>query len=103
MPDVQRRYPTPPLPLATQEGQRGATMVSERPSEDGIIARFFAPMAGEAGLGLLDDAACLTPQPAHDLVLTTDALVEGGHFLPEDAPGSIARKALGVNVSDLAA
>jgi thiamine-monophosphate kinase len=78
-------------------------MVSERPSEDGIIARFFAPMAGEAGLGLLDDAACLTPQPAHDLVLTTDALVEGGHFLPEDAPGSIARKALGVNVSDLAA
>ncbi|MBB3019906.1 thiamine-monophosphate kinase [Microvirga lupini] len=76
---------------------------SERPSEDSLIARFFAPIAGEGGLGLKDDAARLTPTPSHDLVLTTDALVERVHFLPEDAPGSIARKALGVNVSDLAA
>ncbi|MBQ0824461.1 thiamine-phosphate kinase [Microvirga sp. HBU67558] len=74
-----------------------------RPSEDSLIARFFAPMAGEGGLGLTDDAARLTPRPGHDLVLTVDALVERVHFLPEDAPGSIARKALGVNVSDLAA
>jgi thiamine-monophosphate kinase len=76
---------------------------SERPSEDSLIARFFAPIAGDGALGLKDDAACLTPKPGHDLVLTTDALVERVHFLPEDAPGSIARKALGVNVSDLAA
>lgn len=76
---------------------------SERPSEDRLIARFFAPIAGEGALGLEDDAACLTPKPGHDLILTTDALVERVHFLPEDAPGSIARKALGVNVSDLAA
>jgi thiamine-monophosphate kinase len=76
---------------------------SERPSEDSLIARFFAPIAGEGALGLKDDAACLTPKPGHDLVLTTDALVERVHFLPEDASGSIARKALGVNVSDLAA
>ena len=74
-----------------------------RPSEDSLIARFFAPIAGEGGLGLKDDAACLTPKPGHDLVLTADALVEGVHFLPDDPPGSIARKALGVNVSDLAA
>src|SRR3712207_3356924 len=76
---------------------------SERPSEDSLIARFFAPIAGEGGLGLKDDAARLTPAPGHDLVLTVDALVERVHFLPEDAPGSIARKSLGVNVSDLAA
>lgn len=76
---------------------------SERPSEDSLIARFFAPIAGEGALGLKDDAACLTPKPDHDLVLTTDALVEHVHFLPEDASSSIARKALGVNVSDLAA
>ncbi len=76
---------------------------SERPSEDSLIARYFAPIAGEGALGLKDDAARLTPKPGHDLVLTTDALVERVHFLPEDAPGSIARKALGVNVSDLAA
>ncbi|MXQ11002.1 thiamine-phosphate kinase [Microvirga makkahensis] len=75
----------------------------ERASEDGLIARFFAPLAGEGALGLKDDAACLSPRPGHDLVLTTDALVESVHFLPEDSPASIARKALGVNVSDLAA
>jgi thiamine-monophosphate kinase len=78
-------------------------MSVQRPSEDGLIARFFAPIAGEGALGLKDDAARLTPKPGHDLVLTVDALVERVHFLPEDAPGSIARKALGVNVSDLAA
>jgi thiamine-monophosphate kinase len=78
-------------------------MSVQRPSEDGLIARFFAPIAGEGALGLKDDAARLTPKPDHDLVLTVDALVERVHFLPEDAPGSIARKALGVNVSDLAA
>ncbi|MGO4570943.1 thiamine-phosphate kinase [Microvirga sp. 2TAF3] len=74
-----------------------------RPSEDGLIARFFAPLAGEGGLGLKDDAACFSPRPEHDLVLTTDALVETVHFLPGDPPASVARKALGVNVSDLAA
>ncbi|KAB0266073.1 thiamine-phosphate kinase [Microvirga brassicacearum] len=74
-----------------------------RPSEDDLIARYFAPLAGEAGLGLRDDAACLSPKPAHDVVVTTDALVESVHFLPGDRPASIARKALGVNVSDLAA
>lgn len=74
-----------------------------RPNEDSLIARFFAPLAGEGGLGLKDDVACMSPTPGHDLVLTTDALVETIHFLPEDSPASIARKALGVNISDLAA
>lgn len=74
-----------------------------RPSEDMLIARFFAPLAATGGLGLRDDAACLTPKPGYDLVLTTDALVETVHFLPGDPPDAVARKALGVNVSDLAA
>lgn len=74
-----------------------------RLSEDSLIARYFAPLAGEAGLRLKDDAACLTPRAGHDIVLTADALVAGIHFLPPDPPASIARKALGVNVSDLAA
>jgi thiamine-monophosphate kinase len=78
-------------------------MSVQRPSEDSLIARFFAPIAGEGALSLKDDAARLSPKPGHDLVLTLDALVERVHFLPEDAPGSIACKALGVNVSDLAA
>jgi thiamine-monophosphate kinase len=74
-----------------------------RPGEDEIIKRFFAPLAGPAGLGLSDDAALLQPTPGEDLVLTTDALVAGVHFFADDPPGAIARKALRVNVSDLAA
>ncbi|HEX2137914.1 MAG TPA: thiamine-phosphate kinase [Microvirga sp.] len=73
-----------------------------RPSEDRLIARYFAPLAGAGGLGLRDDAACLSPSPGSDLVVTADAVVAGVHFFPDDPPDSIARKALGVNVSDLA-
>lgn len=72
-------------------------------AEDELIATFFAPLAGEGGLGLLDDAALLQAQPGCDLVVTVDAVVAGVHFFPDDAPASIARKALGVNLSDLAA
>ena len=74
-----------------------------RPGEDELIARFFAPLAGPAGLGLRDDAALLKPPLGDDLVLTTDALVAGVHFFADDPPEAIARKALRVNLSDLAA
>ena len=77
--------------------------MASRPSEDELIARFFAPSAGPAALGLMDDAALLTPPAGCDLVLTTDALVGGVHFFADDPPASIARKALRVNLSDLAA
>lgn len=74
-----------------------------RLSEEGLIARHFAPLAGPGADGLRDDAASLTPTPGHDLVLTVDAVVAGVHYFPEDAPASVAAKALGVNLSDLAA
>ena len=74
-----------------------------RASEEGLIARYFAPLAGPGADGLRDDAATLTPSPGHDLVLTADAIVAGVHHFPDDPPASIARKALGVNLSDLAA
>ncbi|MGF3027185.1 thiamine-phosphate kinase [Methylobacterium aquaticum] len=74
-----------------------------RPTEDELIARYFAPLAGAGGLSLRDDAALLTPRPGHDLVLTTDAVVAGVHYFPDDPPASIACKALSVNLSDLAA
>jgi thiamine-monophosphate kinase len=77
--------------------------MSPRPSEDELIARIFAPFAGPAGLGLRDDVAVFTPPPGEDLVLTTDALVAGVHFFADDPPNAIARKALRVNLSDLAA
>jgi thiamine-monophosphate kinase len=74
-----------------------------RPSEHDLIARYFAPFAGEGALSLKDDAALISPRAGHDLVLTTDALVAGIHFFPDDPPGSIAAKSLRVNLSDLAA
>ena len=74
-----------------------------RASEDELIARYFAPVAGAGGLGLRDDAALYTPTPGHDLVLTTDTIVHGVHYLPDDPAASIACKALAVNVSDLVA
>lgn len=74
-----------------------------RPSEDEIIARHFAPLAGPGGLGLRDDAALATPAPGRDLVVTKDMLVAGVHFFADDPADAIARKALRVNLSDLAA
>ena len=77
--------------------------MANRPSEDDLIARFFAPIAGPEGLGLLDDAAVLTPPPGADLVITKDVIVAGVHFFADDPPAAVARKALRVNLSDLAA
>lgn len=72
-------------------------------AEDSLITRYFRPLATDAGaLGLTDDAAVLASSD-DDLVVTTDAIVEGVHFLPDDPPDAIARKALRVNLSDLAA
>ena len=71
--------------------------------EDALIARYFKPIATEPGaFGLQDDAAILRAG-REDVVVTTDAVVEGVHFLPGDPPQTLARKALRVNLSDLAA
>jgi thiamine-monophosphate kinase len=71
--------------------------------EFSIIARHFAPLAAPGGLGLLDDAALLKSPEGTELVITTDAIVSGVHFFADDPPESIGIKALGVNLSDLAA
>ena len=78
-------------------------MTADRPSEDDLIARYFAPLAGPGGLGLRDDAALLAPPPGCEIVATVDGLVAGVHFFANDPPHAIARKALRVNLSDLAA
>lgn len=67
------------------------------------IATFFAPLAGPEALGLTDDAAVLAPSPGAEIVLTTDTMIGGVHFFPDDAPDLVARKLLRVNLSDLAA
>ena len=80
-------------------------MASERPApgEDSLIARYFRPLATDPGAFALGDDAAILKALGDDLVVTTDAIVEGVHFLSDDPPDTIARKALGVNLSDLAA
>jgi thiamine-monophosphate kinase len=67
-----------------------------------VIARHFAPLATHpAARKLKDDLAVL--ETRGPLAITADALVEGVHFLPEDPIDTVAKKALRVNFSDLAA
>lgn len=76
----------------------------KRPGEFELIDRYFRPLATDPdAFGLKDDAALYRQRPGEDLVLTADIVVEGIHFLPDDAAASVARKALRVNLSDLAA
>jgi thiamine-monophosphate kinase len=81
------------------------SVASERPAsgEDSLIARYFRPLATDPGAFALGDDAAILKALGDDIVVTTDGIVEGVHFLPDDPPDTIARKALGVNLSDLAA
>lgn len=69
-----------------------------------LIERYFRPLATHDGaFGLIDDAAVLAHAARDEFVLTVDTIAAGVHFFPNDPAGSIARKALRVNLSDLAA
>ncbi|BAR62885.1 thiamine-monophosphate kinase [Bradyrhizobium diazoefficiens] len=79
------------------------TNAPENSAEDSLIGRYFKPLATDPGaFGLVDDAAVLSSS-GDDIVVTTDAVIEGVHYLATDPPDTIARKALRVNLSDLAA
>ncbi|WP_028345702.1 thiamine-phosphate kinase [Bradyrhizobium murdochi] len=80
-------------------------MASGKPvsGEEALIARYFRPLATDPGAFRLDDDAAVLKPSGDDIVVTTDAIVEGVHFLPDDPPDAVARKALRVNLSDLAA
>jgi thiamine-monophosphate kinase len=73
--------------------------------EFATIARLFEPLArGEPGaLGLTDDAAVLAVASGRRLVVTTDVIVEGVHYLADDPAPLVARKLVRANLSDLAA
>ncbi len=75
-------------------------------TESELIERYFRRGGSDrldVVLGIGDDAALLQVPPDHELVLTTDALVEGRHFLPGASPRSLGHRALAVNLSDIAA
>lgn len=73
-----------------------------RSDELKLIERYFRPLAGDGAFDLTDDAAQIVPESGLDQVITSDMIASGVHFLPDDPPDTIARKALRVNLSDLA-
>ena len=73
------------------------------PSEFELIARHFTRPVRHTVLGVGDDGAILRPAPGMDLVVTTDMLVSGTHFLPDADAEALGWKSLAVNLSDLAA
>ncbi|MBA2127493.1 thiamine-phosphate kinase [Hyphomicrobium methylovorum] len=74
-------------------------------NETDLIQTYLAPLAQPmpGAFGLRDDAALIANEPGSDLVVSTDPIIAGVHFLPTDAPADVAWKALAVNVSDVVA
>ena len=56
--------------------------------EDSLIARYFKPIATDPGAFALDDDAAVLKAQGADIVVTTDAIVEGVHFLADDPAGN---------------
>ncbi|MGH8750822.1 MAG: thiamine-phosphate kinase [Burkholderiales bacterium] len=73
------------------------------PSEFEIIRRYFTRAVSHTVLGVGDDAALIKVAPGMQLAVSTDMLVSGRHFFPNAAPYQLGRKALAVNLSDMAA
>jgi thiamine-monophosphate kinase len=68
-----------------------------------LIAKHFTRATPGAVLGVGDDCALLAPTPGMQLAVSSDMLLEGRHFSPQDSPAGIGHKSLAVNLSDLAA
>nr|WP_277815214.1 thiamine-phosphate kinase [Aquisalinus flavus] len=71
---------------------------NSRLGEFDIIREIFRPLAGEDGLNLTDDVAVFSQRAD---IVTKDLLIAGTHFLVDDPPDLIARKALRANISDI--
>ncbi len=70
-----------------------------------LIERYFAPLTHkvDGAFALTDDAAVLpASREGYDTIMTKDALVENVHFFAGTAADKLARKIMGVNLSDVA-
>ena len=72
-------------------------------SEFDLIRRYFTHPTPSALLGVGDDAALLQVSEGNVLVVSSDMLVGGIHFLPDADPFMLGHKVLAVNLSDMAA
>ncbi len=71
-------------------------------NEFDYIRKYLKPLTGSIARKLQDDAAVYRPIDNKEIVITTDSLVEGIHFFGTENPKDIAKKALRVNLSDIA-
>jgi len=72
-------------------------------NEFDYIQKCFKPLTSHIAMDLKDDAAIFKQKLNHDLIISTDTLVEGIHFFGHENPEDIAKKSLRVNLSDMAA
>jgi len=72
-------------------------------SEFELIARYFSPPTTHTILAGGDDAALVAVTPGMELVVSTDMLVGGRHFLEDADAYGVGWKSLAVNLSDMAA
>ncbi len=75
-------------------------------SEFELIEKYFSQQPvrrDDVIIGVGDDGAVLRTPADRDLVVSTDTLVEGVHFIKDCAPPDLGYRALAVNLSDLAA
>jgi thiamine-monophosphate kinase len=70
----------------------------------GRLLRAKKPKARGVVIGVGDDTAVIRPRSGEDLLMTTDALIEGRHFLREWFSGQeLGWRLAAVNLSDIAA
>jgi thiamine-monophosphate kinase len=78
-------------------------MASERTLIERVGRKVPSGAGGELRVGIGDDAAVLRLRGANEWVVTTDAFLEGVHFLTAHPPRMVGYKALARATSDIAA
>ena len=71
-----------------------------------LIEQFFKELTqsdSSVSCGIGDDAAIVQVPDGYELVVSTDTLVSGVHFLADTVPYDVGFKSLAVNLSDMAA
>ena len=69
-----------------------------------LVRKVFPQRGRGLALGIGDDCAAIRPAAGHELLMTTDTLVEGVHFsLERTTPRQLGMKTAAVNLSDIAA
>lgn len=92
------------MPSRPSSSSRTLADLGEAKLIERIARRAGQPRGSEWPVTIGDDAALLRPRKGQDVVLSVDATVEDVHFRwGRESPSVVGRRALAVNLSDLAA